>query len=188
MFAKSAVHKIHSTGLPSNHRYHIPCSLAHKNKTHVHVTAYTLSTQSLSYTKSTQPCIPSGYCLLNLPIAWNLITFNSEVTDVLAWPPNDFYVMKIVCTENLQWRKITLVWNDFSKATDSAFTVNVCCLSRLWHEPSVALQTHQLPAPAYRSQVNKETSWRHVDLLLRLQVHAMLFWLLLVKLLSALLF
>ena len=47
-------------------------------------------------------------CLLNLSIAYNMIIFNNgEVTDVLAWPPNDFYAMKNVCTENIQLRKIT---------------------------------------------------------------------------------
>jgi len=56
---------------------------------------------------------------------------NGEITDVLAWPSNDFYVMKNACTENLQRRKITWVWNDINKASDSAFTVNVCCFPRL---------------------------------------------------------
>jgi len=37
------------------------------------------------------------YCLLNLSVAWNLIIFNNcEVTDVLAWPRDDFYIMKNV--------------------------------------------------------------------------------------------
>ena len=54
---------------------------------------------------------------------------NNEVIDVLAWPSNDFYVMKNVCTENLQLPKIIRVWNDINKASDSAFTVNVCCVS-----------------------------------------------------------
>ena len=52
---------------------------------------------------------------------------NSEVTDVLEWPPNDFYVMKNVCREKNKLRKIAWVWNDTNKASDSAFTVNVCC-------------------------------------------------------------
>ena len=35
------------------------------------------------------------YCLLNLPVAWNLIIFNNdEVIDVLKWPPHDFHVIQ----------------------------------------------------------------------------------------------
>jgi len=38
--------------------------------------------------------------------AWNLIIFNNgEVTDVLAWPPNDFYVRSEQCLH----RKTTIM-------------------------------------------------------------------------------
>jgi len=38
--------------------------------------------------------LSSVYNWKSAEMTWNLIIFNnSEVTDVLEWPPNDFYVM-----------------------------------------------------------------------------------------------
>ena len=50
---------------------------------------------------------------------------NSKVTAVLAAPPDNFCVMKNVCTENLRLRKNYRVPNDINNASDLVFTVNV---------------------------------------------------------------
>jgi len=57
-----------------------------------------------------------------------IISNNGEVTDVLEWPPNDFYVTKNISTESLQLCKSTWVWNDINKASNSVFTMNVRCV------------------------------------------------------------
>jgi len=112
------------------------------------------------------------YCPFNLSVVWNLtISNNDEVTDVLAWPPNDLYVMKNVCIEKIQLRKNTWVWNDISEASDSAFTVNVRCVSPFAQTFSCFANS----STACASLSLSETSC-HVGLLLRL--HALLFWLL----------
>jgi len=100
------------------------------------------------------------YCLLYSFAAWTSIIFQ-QWWSYRRFSATTFYVMKNICTENLQLHKITWVWNDIDKTSDSAFTLNVRCLPRLLHKPSVALQTQMI--------------WRHVALLLRLYA---LFWLL----------
>jgi len=116
-----------------------------------------------------------------------LIIFNNgEVTDVSAWPPNDIYAIKNVCTENLQLRKITWVRNDINKASDSAFTVNVRYVSLGFCTKLLFFFANSSTTCASLSLSIKEARWRYVGLLLRFL--ALLFRLLPEKLFSELLF
>jgi len=57
--------------------------------------------------------------------------------------------------------KITSVPSDINKASDTVFTVNVHCVyPRLQHKLSVALQTHQLLALAFRSRLRDQITCR----------------------------
>jgi len=69
------------------------------------------------------------YSLLNVLVAWNLNIFNNgEVTGVLAWRPNDFYVMKNVCTVNLQLRKLTWIDDEYEMNQQIIRFCSVSCV------------------------------------------------------------
>jgi len=58
--------------------------------------------------------------------AKNLNIFrNSKVTDALELPPNDFRVLKMLTEKTHYCIKLHEYQNGVSKASDSAFTVNV---------------------------------------------------------------
>jgi len=62
-------------------------------------------------------------CFVNLSVTRNVIIFNNgEVTDVLAWPPNNFLRNKNVCTENLQY--ISMKWSEQS--------IRFCICNECW--------------------------------------------------------